>query len=91
MESSINIERSNFMPNILLTGGYNWINPNPFNGFKNEFGGNFSVGLVVSMPIFTWGERVYKINIANTDTTNNEKKAYCGICKRGCRWNIRLN
>lgn len=75
MESSINIERSNFMPNILLTGGYNWINPNPFNGFKNEFGGNFSVGLVVSMPIFTWGERVYKMNIANTDTTNNEKKA----------------
>ena len=64
MESSKNIERSNFMPDIMLTGGYGWMNPNPYNGFKSEFGGDWSVGVVVSMPIFTWGERKSKLNAA---------------------------
>ena len=57
MESKKNIERARFMPDIVLTGGYGWMNPNPYNGLRNEFGGNWSVGVVVSMPVFTWGER----------------------------------
>lgn len=64
MESSKNIERSKFMPDILLTGGYGWMNPNPYNGLRSEFGGDWSVGVVVSMPIFTWGERKSKLNAA---------------------------
>ena len=64
MESSKNIERSKFMPDILLTGGYGWMNPNPYNGLKKEFGGDWSVGVIVSMPIFTWGERKHNLNAA---------------------------
>lgn len=64
MKSSKNIERSNFMPNILLTGGYGWMNPNPYNGFKKEFGGDWSIGVVISVPVFTWGERKSKLNAA---------------------------
>ncbi len=65
MQASRNIERSKFMPNVLLTGGYGFANPNPYNGLKSEFGGDWSVGVVVSMPIFTWGERKHDLNVAN--------------------------
>lgn len=65
MESSKNIERSKFMPDILLTGGYGWMNPNPYNGLKKEFGGDWSIGVIVSMPIFTWGERAHNLNSAD--------------------------
>ena len=64
-ESGKNIERSKFMPDILLTGGYGWMNPNPYNGLKKEFGGDWSIGVVVSMPIFTWGERKHNLNTAH--------------------------
>ena len=53
------------MPTILLTGGYGFMNPNPYNGLRNEFGGDWSVGVVVSMPVFTWGERKHNMNIAS--------------------------
>src|SRR5690554_7204327 len=43
MESKRNIERSKFMPDVALTGGYGWMNPNPYNGLRSEFGGNWSV------------------------------------------------
>lgn len=65
MESGKNIERAKFMPDILLTGGYGWMNPNPYNGLKKEFGGDWSIGVVVSMPIFTWGERKHNLNTAH--------------------------
>lgn len=65
MESGKNIERAKFMPDILLTGGYGWMNPNPYNGLKKEFGGDWSIGIVVSMPIFTWGERKHNLNTAH--------------------------
>lgn len=66
MQTAKNIERSKFMPSILLTGGYGFASPNPYNGLRSEFGGDWSVGVVFSMPIFTWGERKYDLNIANT-------------------------
>ncbi len=65
MQAKKNIERSKFMPTILLTGGYGFVNPNIYNGLRNEFGGDWSVGVLVSMPIFTWGERKHNMNIAN--------------------------
>ena len=65
MQANKNIERSKFMPTILLTGGYGFMNPNPYNGLRNEFGGDWSVGVVVSMPVFTWGERKHNMNIAS--------------------------
>lgn len=65
MQAQRNVERSKFMPDILLTAGYGFANPNPYNGLRNEFGGDWSVGVVVSMPVFTWGERKHDLNVAN--------------------------
>ncbi|HBG40340.1 MAG TPA: TolC family protein [Porphyromonadaceae bacterium] len=64
MESNKNIERAKFMPDIALAGSYGWMNPNPYDGLKEEFGGDWSVGVVVKIPVFTWGERKYELNAA---------------------------
>lgn len=64
MDAQKNIERSKFMPSVLLTGGYGFTSPNPYNGLRSEFGGDWSVGVAVSMPIFTWGERKHDLNVA---------------------------
>ena len=70
MESKRNIERSKFMPDVALTGGYGWMNPNPYNGLRSEFGGNWSVGVMVSIPIFTWGERRHDLHAAKLKMEN---------------------
>lgn len=79
MESKKNIGRSKFMPDVMLSTGYGWMNPNPYNGLRNEFGGNWSVGVVVSIPVFTWGERcndlhAAKLKVANAELELNEAR-----------------
>lgn len=46
---------SEMLPNIVLIGSYSFTNPNMFNGFKNRFGGAFSVGVMVKIPLWHWG------------------------------------
>ena len=43
--------RSTLLPNVGLTGSYAVSNPNLYNGFQNNFGGMFSAGVVVNIPI----------------------------------------
>ena len=68
-----NIARSNekimlsrFLPNIGLTGNYLISNPNSFNGFKNEFGGMFTVGVVANVPLFHFGDKFHTLNAARS-------------------------
>lgn len=46
---------SEMLPNIALIGSYSFANPNMFDGFKNRFGGAFSVGVMVKIPLWHWG------------------------------------
>lgn len=61
--------RSEYLPHILLTGGYFISNPNLYNGFERKFAGTWNVGLTVAMPIWTWFESKYKIRSAKSMTT----------------------
>ncbi len=63
----ITIARSEFMPNIALTGGYLTTNPSLTNGFQKEFNGMWNIGVVVKMPILTWGERHHKVQAARRE------------------------
>ncbi|MDN4753458.1 TolC family protein [Porphyromonadaceae bacterium W3.11] len=74
MESKENIERSKFMPNIFLTAGYGWMNPNPYNSLKKEFGGDWHVGVVVSIPLVTWGERSHSLHSAQIEKTKTQRE-----------------
>lgn len=50
-ENAVVMARSTLLPNVVVTGGYLASNPNLFNGFQNEFGGTFTAGVVVNIPI----------------------------------------
>jgi len=57
---------SRFMPNIVLSGNYLVTNPNSYNGYRNEFGGMFSVGVVANIPLFHFGDRIHTLNAAKS-------------------------
>ena len=61
----INAER---LPQVALIGGYSFSNPNVFNGFQNKFGGMWSVGVLVRVPLWSWGDVSYKVKAAKGAT-----------------------
>lgn len=56
------------LPNIALTGGYTWMTPGLWNGFEKKFQGLWNVGVMVKIPIITWGDRGYKLKKAQAET-----------------------
>ena len=56
------------LPQVLLTGGYAVSNPNTFNGFEKKFGGVWNVGVVVHIPIWNWGDVMYKVRASKSAT-----------------------
>lgn len=59
-----NIARSRFLPDIVMTANYTMANPNPYNGFANEFGGDWNLGVVARVPLFHWGDRIHTMKAA---------------------------
>ncbi len=58
---------SSMLPNVAVIGSYEVSNPNMFDGFKNRFKGAFSVGAMVSIPIWHWGGNRAKYKAAEAD------------------------
>ena len=63
----VKVARSEYMPNLALTAGYLVSNPNVFNGFEKKFNGMWSAGVVLKVPILTWGDRIYKVRQAKAE------------------------
>lgn len=63
----VRIVRSEFLPKVVLTGGYAATNPSLLNGFRNEFEGMWTIGVGVNIPILTWGDRFYKVRAAKAE------------------------
>ena len=59
---------SDMLPKIALVGSYTFSNPNTFNGFEKRFGGAFSVGAMVSIPLWHWGGNYNKYRAAQAET-----------------------
>lgn len=49
--SGVRIAAAGLLPNLMVTGSYVLTNPNMFNGVSNEFGGMFTIGAVLNVPI----------------------------------------
>lgn len=47
----VRMASSALKPNIAVSGGYLFTNPNVFDGFKNEWGGTWTAGVVVNVPL----------------------------------------
>ncbi|WP_297072017.1 TolC family protein [uncultured Duncaniella sp.] len=63
-----NVARSSMMPNLALVGSYSFSNPNMFNGFEKKFSGMFSVGAMLTVPIWHWGGNYNKVRAAKAQT-----------------------
>lgn len=60
------------LPKVALVGAWSFSNPNVINGFEKRFGGGFSVGATVTIPIWHWGGR-YNHYRATQATTNAQR------------------
>lgn len=63
-----NVARAAMMPNLALVGTYSFSNPNMFNGFEKKFSGMFSVGAMLTIPIWHWGGNYNKLRAAKAQT-----------------------
>jgi len=64
--SNERIMLSRFLPNVAFTGNYLYSNPNLFNGFEKKFDGMFSFGVVATVPVFHFGERLHTLRAARS-------------------------
>ena len=63
----VNVTRSEHLPSIALMGNYMVTNPSVFNSFENKFKGMWNVGMMVQIPIWHWGEGIYKTRSAKAE------------------------
>lgn len=73
-KSGEKILRSRYLPNIGLTANYLFTNPNPYNGFENEFGGDWNLGVVVNIPLWNWNEHKHTLDAMKHKTRSVELK-----------------
>lgn len=66
-DEKVKVARSEFLPTIALTGGYFASYPSVFNSFEKKFKGTWNIGVAVSLPIITWGDRSYKVRAAKAE------------------------
>ena len=63
----VNVTRAEFLPTVALTANYMVTNPSLVNGFENKFRGMWAVGAMVKIPIWNWGEGMYKVKAAKAE------------------------
>lgn len=66
-DEKVKIARSEFLPSVVLTGGYFASYPSVFNSFEKKFKGTWNIGVAVNIPIITWGDRGYKVKSAKAE------------------------
>lgn len=62
----VNLVRADYLPSVALIGGYAATSPSVFNSFENKFKGMWNVGVTVSLPVWHWGEGIYKVKAAKS-------------------------
>ena len=68
-KQATNVLRAGNLPQVLLMGGYAVSNPNVLNGFENKFAGFWNVGVLVRVPLWNWGDVMYKVRAAKGATS----------------------
>ena len=63
------VELSSMLPNVSVIGAYSFSNPNMYDGFSKNFDGAFSVGVMVTIPLWHWGGNYNKYKAAQTQET----------------------
>ncbi len=67
-KQTTNLLRAGNLPQVALTGGYAVSNPNVLNGFQRKFGGFWNVGVLMRIPLWNWGDVMYKVRASKGAT-----------------------
>lgn len=63
----VDLARAEYLPSLALVGNYVVSNPSLYNGFENKFGGMWNVGVTLRVPLWHWGEGLYKVRAARAE------------------------
>lgn len=66
-DKTVAVVRADGLPTVAVMANYAVTNPNVFNGFQNKFGGFFSAGVLVNVPIFHGTEAIQKTRKAKAE------------------------
>jgi len=67
-KQATNVLKAGNLPQVALMGGYAVSNPNVMNGFEKKFAGFWHVGVIVRVPIWNWGDVMYKVRASKGAT-----------------------
>ena len=68
LKSRESLSLGEMLPKIALVGAYSFSNPNVNDGFRKRFGGGFSVGATLQVPIWHWGGDYKRYKAAKSNT-----------------------
>lgn len=68
LKSKEHLSLSAMLPKVAAFGAWGFSNPNVIDGFEKKFGGNFSVGAMVNIPIWHWGGNYNKYRASKSQT-----------------------
>ena len=57
------------LPMVAMTGGYVVTNPSMVNSFERKFRGLWNVGVLVRVPLWNWGDVMYKVRASKGATS----------------------
>ncbi|KAA6346044.1 hypothetical protein EZS27_006424 [termite gut metagenome] len=66
-QQKINVERAAYLPAVAFVGNYIVSNPSTFNGFETKFRGMWNLGLTMQLPLWNWGQGLYKVKAAKAE------------------------
>lgn len=72
MKSKENLSLSSMLPKVVAFGAYSFSNPNVNNGFEKKFGGGFSVGAMLTVPLWHWGGDYNRYRASKAQTRAQE-------------------
>lgn len=68
LKSKEHLSLSAMLPKIAAFGAWGFSNPNVIDGFEKKFGGGFSVGAMLNIPIWHWGGNYNKYRASKSQT-----------------------
>ena len=68
-DGKVAVARADMMPKVALMAAYLWSNPSMNNGFQNDWGGRWSAGVMVNIPIFHAFEALNKTRKAQAEAS----------------------
>jgi len=71
-KEKVKVARSEHLPKVALNANYIWSNPSCFNGFEKKMKGMWTVGVLVNVPLVSWGEGYYKTKSAKLQARISE-------------------